>query len=64
MIASMIDQIKIPKSSSENKDSPKDQDTTTVVLANKKAPPLESRYSKRIVGMWFLKHENSLPKTM
>ena len=51
MIASMMDQIKIPKSSSENKDSPKDQDTTTVVLANKKALPLEGGYSRRIGGM-------------
>ena len=62
MIASMMDQMKIPKSSSENKDSPKDQNTTTVVLANKKAPPFKDGYSKRIGGMWTLKHEISLPK--
>ena len=61
-IASIMDHIKIPKSSSENKDSPKDQDITTVVLANKKAPTLEGGYSKRIGGMRSLKHETSLPK--
>ena len=62
MVASMIDQIKISKSPPENKDSPKDQNTTTVVLANKKAPPLEGGYSRRIGGMWNIKHEISSPK--
>ena len=37
----MMDQIKMPKSSQDKTDSPKEQDPTTVVLANKKAPPLE-----------------------
>ena len=37
--------------------SPKDQDTDTVVLANKKSPPLEGGNSTKIGGMWTLKHE-------
>ena len=41
IIASMMDQIKISKSSPDKKDSPKDQDPTTMVPANNKAPPLE-----------------------
>ena len=41
MITSMMDQIKIPKSSPENKDYPKAQDPTTVVPATKRATPLE-----------------------
>ena len=41
MIASMMDQIKISKSSLEKKYSPKAQDPTTTVPANKKDPPLE-----------------------
>ena len=41
MIASMMEQNKISKSSKYKKDSQKDQDNTTLVLANKKAPPFE-----------------------
>ena len=41
MITSMMDQIKILKSSPENKDYPKAQDPTTVVPATKRATPLE-----------------------
>ena len=41
MIASIMDQIKIPKYSPDKKDSPKAQDPTNVFLANKKASPLE-----------------------
>ena len=62
MIVSMIDQIKISKSSPENNDSPKAQDRTTVVLANKKAPPLEGGHSTKSGGMWTLKNYISSPK--
>ena len=49
MIASMMDQIIIYKSSPHKKDSPKTMDTTTVVPANKKAPTLEVRhYTKKV----------------
>ena len=51
IIASMMDQIKISKSSPDKKDSPKSQDTTTVVPANKKSPPLEGGHSTKIGGM-------------
>ena len=39
-IESMMDQIKIYKSPSDKKGSPKSQDTTTVVPDNNMAPPL------------------------
>ena len=51
MIASMMGQIKISKSSLDKKDSPKSQDTTTVVPANKKSPPMEGGHSTKIGGM-------------
>ena len=57
-----MDQIKIPKYSPENKDSQKSQDTTTVVLANKRYPTLEGGHDMEIGSMWTLKHEISSPK--
>ena len=45
-----MDQMKISKSSLDNKDSPKDQYTTTVVSDYKKAPPLQSVYSTKNVA--------------
>ena len=57
MIASMMDEIKILLSSPDKKYSPKAQDTTTVVPANKKSPSLEGGNSTKIGGMWNLKHE-------
>ena len=62
MIASMMDQIKISKSSIDKKGSPKDQDHTTLAPANKKDPPPEGGYSTKIGGMWTLKHEISSTK--
>ena len=47
MISSMMDQIKMSKSSPDKKDSPKAQDTTTVVSASKKSPPLEDGHSTK-----------------
>ena len=62
MIASMMDQIKISKSSLEKKDPTKSQDPTTVVPSNKKDPPLEGGHSTKDGGMWTLKHETISPK--
>ena len=62
MIASMMDQIKISKSSLEKKDPTKSQDPTTVVPSNKKDPPLEGGHSAKNGGMWNLKHETISPK--
>ena len=45
-----MDQIKIYKSSLDKKYSPKAQYNTTLVLANKKAPPLEGGRYKKIVA--------------
>ena len=57
-----MDQIKISKYSPDKKDSPKSQDTTTVVLANKKSPPREGVNYTKIGGMWTIKYGISLPK--
>ena len=62
MIVSMMDQIKIYKSSLDNKDSPKAQESTTLVPANKKAPPLEGGHSTKIGSIWTLKNDISSPK--
>ena len=62
MIASVMDQIKISKNLPDNKDSPKAQDTTTVVPLNNKYKPLEGGYYTQIGGMWTLKHEINSPE--
>ena len=62
MITSVMNQIKIPKYSSYQKDSPKTQYPTTMVPNNKRAPPLEGGHSTKISGMWTLKHDISSPK--
>ena len=62
MITSMMDQIKISKSSPYKRDSPKYQYHTTVVLFKNKAPPLEGGHSIKIGGMWNLKHDIRSPK--
>ena len=62
IIASMMDQIKFSKSSLDKKDSPKFQDTTTVVPAKNRAPQLEGGDSTKIGDMWTLKHDISSPK--
>ena len=62
MITLMMDKIKISKYSPDRKYSPKTQDPNTVVLDNKKASSLEGGHSKKIGGMWTLKHEISSPK--
>ena len=62
MITTIMDQIKISKSSPDKKDWPKAKDLTTVVPANKRAPPLEGGNYMKIGGMWNIKHENISPK--
>ena len=57
-----MDQIKNSKSSPDKKDSPKDQNPTTVVPDNKKATPLEGGCFTKIGGMWTLKHDIISPK--
>ena len=61
-ITSMMDQTNISKSSPSQKDSPKTLDPTIVVLDKRRATSLDSRNSKQIVGMWYLKHEITPPK--
>ena len=45
MITSMMYEIKILEYSPDKKDSPKSQDPTTLVPANKRDPPLEGGHS-------------------
>ena len=59
MITSMMDQIKITRSSPNQKDSPKAQDSTTMVPDNKRDPPMYSGNSTKNSGMWTLKHDIS-----
>ena len=47
MMENMMDRIQISNPSPDNMDSPKAQDPTTAVLANKKAPPLEGVHSTK-----------------
>ena len=62
MIASIMDQIKISKSSTDKKDHPRVQYTTTVVPDNKKDPQSEGGNSTRNGVMWNLKHDISSPR--
>ena len=62
LTAMMIDKNNISKSSPSQKDTSTPPDPTTVVLTNRRAPPLERGHSTKIVGMWTLKHEISSPK--
>ena len=62
IIASMMDHINTFKLSPEKKNPLKDQDTNTMVLANKKASLLDRGHSTKSGGMWTLKHETSSPK--
>ena len=42
--------------------SSKSQDTTTVILDNKKSPPLKGGNYKKVRGTWNLKHDIRSPK--
>ena len=56
IIASMMDNIKISKSSLYKKDPQKAKDNTTMVSSNKKAPPLEVGHSTKNGCLWALKN--------
>ena len=58
----MMDHTNIPKSSPTQKDTSTPQEPTTLVLTNRRAPPLVGGHSTKIGGMWTLKHEISSPK--
>ena len=62
MIISMMDKIKILKTSPDKKDPPKDQYYTTLVPANKRDLPLEGVNSTKVGDVWTLKHEIRSPK--
>ena len=62
MITSLMNQIKISKSSQSKNDSPKSQYNTTVVPAKKRYPLLECAYSTKISGMWNIKNDINSPK--
>ena len=57
MIKNIMDKNQNSNYSPDNMDSPKAQDSTTVIPANKKVPPLEGEHSTKIGGMWTLKHK-------
>ena len=61
-IISMMDQINISKSSSDQKDWQKAQDPSTVVPANRRASTLDSGNSTKQCGMWNLKHKINAPE--
>ena len=54
LTALMMDQANIYKSSSTQKDTSTPPDPTTVVLINRRDPPLEGVHSTKIGGMWTL----------
>ena len=58
----MMDLIKISKSSPDQKDSPKDQDNTTLVPAYRSDPQLEGGQYTKVGVMWNIKPEISQPK--
>ena len=62
LTAFMMDQNNIQKCSTTNKDTYTPLEPTTVVPANRGAPPLEGGHSTKISGMWNLKHETISPK--
>ena len=62
MLAEITDHINTTKSSPTQKDPPNTLDPTTVVPANRRAPPLDSLQSNKIVGMCNMKHEVISPK--
>ena len=56
-ITSMMDQTNNQKLLPAQKDTPNPLEPTTVVLSNRRAPPLNGGHSTNIGGMWTLKHE-------
>ena len=57
-----MDHTNISKLSQIQKDASTPPDPTTVVLTNRRAPPLEGGHSTKNVGMCALKHEISSPE--
>ena len=57
-----MDQTNNLRFSPAQKDTLNPTDPTTVVPANRRAPPLDGGYSTKIGGMWNIKHEISSPK--
>ena len=62
MLAVISNQLNTLTFSPTHKDTPTPPDTTNVVLANRRAPPLEGGNYTKIGGMWILKYEISSPK--
>ena len=58
----IMDQTNNSKYSTTQKDTSTPLDPITVVLDNRRDPPLEGRHSTNIGGMWILQHEISSPK--
>ena len=61
MIAAIIYLISTSKYLPTKKNSPKPPHPTTVVPANRRAPPLDGGQSTKKCGMWTLKYEISSP---
>ena len=61
-ITSMMDHTNNSKFLPSQKDKLIPPESTTVVPANRRAPPLERGHSTKIGGMWTLKHDISSPK--
>ena len=57
----MMDHNNIPKFSPTQKDTLTPPNPTTVVLTNRRDPPLEGGHSTKIGGIWTLKHDISSP---
>ena len=68
MIEKRMDQNQNPNSFPDNMDSPKAQDTATVVPDNKKDPPLEGSNSTKIVACgipnMILDHQNYINSSL
>ena len=60
MLTAITDQINILKYLPTQKDSLNPLDPTTVVLDNRRFPPLDGGQSMKIGGMWTLKHETEI----
>ena len=58
----MMDHTNYSKLSPSQKDTSNPPDPTTMVLANRRSPPLDGGHSTKISGMWALKHEISSPE--
>ena len=61
-ITSMMDQTKNSKFYPSQKDTLNPPEPTTMVLDNRRAPPLDGWHSTKIGGMWNLNHDISSPK--